>query len=327
VQGIGLRLSIYMERQNILNFTGSTKKLLLIYKEMQKQTLTQPVNIMLTPQFYTLKREQIPVQYAYQAKRIAPSLFEGLLDDTKHYSYFVTKEEDGWLFIAYEMEEIERFLEEKGILVENVGKVFFAEQAASSFVSPVKIGEKEALINVGESVVVVPQVVLDESVRVIQINDSFTPKKGIALEGTQSSFLTSTHTYALAVLFVLFGLMFFVEGSRYGGDSAAQEEEMQMLLEEHPSLQSSYTRDSIASKYKTIDTKERKKREVVKALSSMLFKGTTLTLLSMNDKKFQAEFTCTSENVAKKLQTLAKKEKFNSSKIANSHNVKIEGRL
>jgi hypothetical protein len=294
---------------------------------MQKQTLTQAVNLMLTPQFYTLKREAIPVQYAYQAKRIAPSLFDGLLDDAKHYSYFVTKEEDTWLFIAYDMQEIELFLEEKGIFPENVGKVFFAEQAATSFTGPVKIGQREALINLEGSVVVVPQMVLDDGLRVIQVNDSFTPKKGIALEGTQSSFLTTTHAYALGTLLFLFAIIFFVEGSRYGGDSAEQEAQMQELLDENPALQSSYTRDSIASKYKTIDTKERKKREVVKALSGMLFKGTTLTSLTMNDKKFQAEFICISDSVAKKLQALAKKEKFNTSKIANSHNLNIGGTL
>jgi len=306
---------------------GNTKKLLLIHKEMQKQTLTEPVNLMLTPQFYTLKREQIPVQYSYQAKRIAPSLFDGLLDAAKHYSYFVSKEKDTWLFIAYDMQEIELFLEEKGIFTENVGKVYFAEQSATSFTNPVKIGEREALVNLDDSVVVVPQMVLDEGLRVIQVNDSFTPQKGIVLEGTQSSFLTTTHAYILSAIFFLFALIFFVEGSRYGGDGAEQEAQMQVLLEEHPSLQSSYSRDSIARKYKTIDTKERKKREVIKALSSMLFKGTTLTSLTMNEKKFEAEFICTSDSVAKKLQNLAKKEKFNTSKIANSHNLKIGGTL
>jgi len=294
---------------------------------MKKQTLSTPVNIMLTPQFYTIKREAIPVQYAYQAKRIAPSLFDGLLDDTKIYSYFVSKEEEGWLFIAYDIQEIELFLETKGVLAENVGKVFFAEQSAEAFSGPVKIGEKEALVNLNGSVVVVPQIALDEGLKVLQVNDSFSPKKGIALEGTVHSFLGTRHAYALAGIFVLFALMFFIEGSRYGGDGAIEEKKMQSLLTEHPALQSNYTRKSIASKYKTIDTKERQKRAIIDALSHMIFKGTTLTTLTMNDKKFQARFSYTTENVAKKLQALAKKEKFNIMKMTNSHTLKIEGTL
>jgi hypothetical protein len=294
---------------------------------MKKQRLQIPVNVMLTPQFYTIKREPLPVQYGYQAKRIAPSLFDGLLDDTKEYHYFVSKENNGWLFIAYNIHEIALFLESKGILAENVRKVFFAEQSVEAFLGPVKIGEREALVKLDDSVVVVPQTALDEDIKVLQIDNSFTPKKGIALEGTTHSVLSTKQAYTLAVIFFLFSVVFFIEGSRYGGENAMQEEEMKVLLEEHPSLQSAYTRKSIADKYKTIDSKERKKREIINALSHMIFKGTTLTSLALNDKKFQAQFSYTTESVSKKLQALAKKEKFNIVKISKSHSLKIEGSL
>ena len=52
---------------------------------------------------------------------------------------------------------------------------------------------------------------------------------------------------------MLFAAIYFVEGSRYGGDDAEQEAQVHLLLEDYPSLQSSYKRESIASKYKTID--------------------------------------------------------------------------
>ncbi|NOR55751.1 MAG: hypothetical protein GQ531_06035, partial [Sulfurovum sp.] len=109
-----------------MNFTGTTKALLLVYKDMPEQTLDESVNIVLTPQFYTLKREVLPLQYAYQAKRIAPSLFEGLLEDASNYAYFVQKEKDAWLFIAYDLEKIQDFLVEKGFDLTLVSKMFFA---------------------------------------------------------------------------------------------------------------------------------------------------------------------------------------------------------
>jgi hypothetical protein len=58
---------------------GNNKDLLLVHSAMERVTLVESVNVMLTPQFYTLKKEALPVKYAYQAKKIAPSLFEGLL--------------------------------------------------------------------------------------------------------------------------------------------------------------------------------------------------------------------------------------------------------
>jgi len=316
-----------MEEQNILNFMGNTKPLLLVHKEMKKQTLDTPVNLMLTPQFYTLKREEVPVQYAYQAKRIAPSLFDGLLDVESGTRYFVSKEEDGWLFIAYNIDEIQDFLEKKGIALEEVGKVFFAEQVVDLFDRPVKIGSTEALAALNESVVVVPQAVLEEGLTFKSINNSFTPVKGVALEGGKSSFIERKDAYVLAAIFSLFALMFFVEGARYGKDDTAEQEKIQALLEAHPSLESSYIRESIASKYRTIDSKERKKREIMNSLSHMIFKGVTLTTFSINDKKFQAQFDCQNQKVAKKLQDLAKQQKFNTTRVAKSNALKIGGIL
>jgi len=312
-----------------LNFMENTKELLLIHADMERVSREYPngVNIMLTPQLYTIKREEIPVKYSYQAKRIAPSLFDGLLEEPEAYKYFVVKEDEDWLFIAYNPEEIKVLLEEKGILAEQVSKIYFAEQAVEQFSRPVLLGEKEALVNLGGTMTIVPQIALNPDEKPMQITQDFTPKKGVAFEGRGKSVISTNEAYTLAAIFTLFAVIYFVEGSRYGGDGAAQEAEMQSLLENYPSLQSSYTRKSIASKYKTIDTKERKKRDVIKSLSHMIFKGSKLSSLSIDDKKFKAQFSCKDASVTSKLKELAKKEKFNTSKIANSNDLKIEGTL
>jgi len=307
----------------------NTKELILIHANMKRvsREYTDGVNIMLTPQFYTIKREEIPVKYSYQAKRIAPSLFDGLLEEPEAYKYFVVKEDEDWLFIAYNPEEIKTVLEQKGILPEQVSKIYFAEQAVGQFSRPVLLGEKEALVNLGGTMTIVPQIALNPDEKPMQITQDFTPKKGVAFEGRGKSFISTNEAYTLAAVFALFAVIYFVEGSRYGGEGAAQKEEMQSLLENHPSLQSSYTRNSIASKYKKIDTKERKKRDVIKSLSHMIFKGSKLSTLSIDDNKFKAQFSCKDASVTRKLKELAKKEKFNTSKVANSNDLKIEGTL
>ena len=307
----------------------NTKELILIYKDMNNVSSipANGVNIMLTPQFYTIKREELPVKYAYQAKRIAPSLFDGLLEDVQNHKYFVVKEENCWLFIAYDIEKIKIFLEQKGIEIAQVSKVYFAEQVADLFTAPMLLGEKEALVNINGTITVLPQIALSSDQQPIRINTNFTPKKGVAFEGGGKSFIATSEAYTLASIFLLFAVIYFVEASRYGGENEAQVQEMQTLLENYPSLQSSYARKSISDKYKIIDDKERKKRDTVKALSYMIFKGSTLTSLFIDDKKFQAQFACEDKSVAKKLQELAKKEKFNTSKVPNSNDVQIEGTL
>ncbi len=307
---------------------GNNKELLLAHASMKPVTLQQSVNVMLTPQFYTLKKEALPVRWAYQAKRIAPSLFEGLLEAGKHYEYMVWKEDENWVFLAYDLEKITAFLESKGFTLENVSKLFFVQQSIDLFDKPLLLEENEALVSWEHTAVMIPRAALAEDEEPLLVfNNSFTPKSGVALHGSYGSLLNLKQASTLAAIFSLFAMMFFIEGWRYSHNAKAGEAEMQQLLEAYPSLQSKYTRDSITAKYKTLDTIERKKRDVIKTLSKMIFKGVTLTSFELNEKSFKVDFSCTDAKVAKRLNSLAKKEKFSISKVAGSNNLKIEGAL
>lgn len=307
---------------------GNNKDLLLAYPSMKHVTLTHAVNVMLPPQFYTLKKEALPVRYAYQAKRIAPSLFEGLLEEGRHYDYMVWKEEEKWVFLAYNLEMITTFLESKGFALENISKLFFTQQAVDLFTKPLWLGEHEALLSLDHTVVVVPRGALteDEGPSLV-FNDSFTPKKGVTLQDAYGSVLSVKQASMLAAIFALFALMFFVEGWRYNENAKAGESQMQELLEAYPSLQSKYTRDSIRNKYKTIDTLERKKREIIKIVSGMIFQGVTLTSLEIDEKMFKVQFSCKDAQVTERVKDLAKKNKFNTSAVTGSNDLKMEGAL
>jgi len=294
---------------------------------MKEQSLSDAVNIMLTPQFYTLKREKLPLKYLYQAKNIATSLFDGFLENAQKYDYLVYKEKDEWIFLAYDLEAISNFLVSKGIKLEQIGKIFFAQQASAYFTAPVLLGEKDALVSLDNTVVIIPQNALQNKSGILDFDNSFTPKTGVTPVGTHSSVLRKKQTIGLTVFFALFAFMFFVEGWRYSHNSQATQEEMQMLLEEHPSLQSQYTRESIAVKYKTIDKNERRKREIVKVLAGMIFKGVKVASFDLNEKAFKVEFSCSNAKVAKRLAELAKKVKFTSAKIITGNSVYIEEKL
>ena len=308
---------------------GNNKDLLLVHSAMERVALVESVNVMLTPQFYTLKKEALPVKYAYQAKKIAPSLFEGLLEDGGEYDYMAIKEEDSWVFIAYDIESITLFLESKGITADKVSKIFFAQQAVHSFSAPLALNDKEALVVLDETVVVVPRMALgSEEVPSLVFDSSFTPKGGgVSLQGSSSAILTQKQAISLAAVFMLFAGMFVVEGSRYGGENESSNTELESLYESYPALQSGYARQGIVDKYRTIDIKERKKRDAIKAFSGMIFKGVTLTSLHTDEKGFQAQFSCANADVAKRVKELAKKAHYNTAKVKDSTDLRIEGTL
>ena len=311
-----------------MNFMGSTRELLLIHKSMRPVTLTHRVDVMVTPQFYTLKREALPVKYLYQARRIAPSLFVGLLEEGRSYRYWVSKELDSWLFIAYDVTAIRAFLASKGIGVAQVGKLFFAQQALEAFEDPIVLGTQQALTRLGETVVVVPQVALGDQDGAGLFDSRFRPRSGgVSLEGGGSTLLSSKHALLLSTLLLILAGIFVAEGWRYHQSGEGSKAVMEELLTAYPALQSSLQRDNIAQKYRTIDTLERKKREQVKALAGMIFKGVVLTTLTLDNKHLLATFECSTPKVSKRLTTLLKKAQFRVTPVAGTHELKVEGVL
>jgi len=307
----------------------NNKELLLAHKTMDRVTLVESANVMLSPQFYTLKQEALPMKYAYQAKKIAPSLFEGLLEDDGQYDYYVNKEDEGWSFIAYDTKKIMTFLESKGIHETKVSKLYFAQQAVEVLVSPVALNETEALAVHDGTVVHIPISALGLEERTSsRLPRSFIPKGGVSPQGADTtSMLTQKQALSLAAVFLLFAGMFFIEAKRFVGDNQETKEELANLYSSYPALQSQYTRQGIVDKYRSLDKNERKKRNAVKTFSSMIFKGVTLTSLNINEKDFKANFSCTSESIAKRVRGLAKKANYKIASAKGSTDLSIEGAL
>lgn len=307
-----------------MNFLEDNKALVLIHRSMPQVETKHPINVMLTPQFYTLKKEFLPVKFAYQAKKVAASLFEGMLLEGRTYEYFVFREGEQWVFIAYSLEEITEFFQSKGLSPESISKLFFAQQAVSAFKDPYLLSDKEVLGVVDDTVVVMPRsAVADETL--VTALELPTPAKGIALQSAYASILSFRESLGFAVIFVLFAVLFVAEGVRYGGDTKAGTQELERLIEANPSLSSQYTRESIAKKYRKTDQAERKKRETVKTLIALLYKGVELKALHIDEKGFSAEYAVNDPNTAKRMESQAKKAKFTVQKSADG--MKAEGRL
>jgi len=306
---------------------GSNRELLLVHRNMGKVSLDHRVNVMLTPQFYTMKKEELPIKYLYQAKKIAPSLFDGLLDEQGNYEYFVFKEESVWVFIAYDPEEIKKFLSTKGISAEYLSKLFFAQQAKYAFAQPVVLSDKEALMTIDDIVVLVPKSILSEEHPRAVFNEDFMPKSGISLPGNNHALISRKEAIALTVIFSIFAAVFFIEGWQYSRSLKVEQKVMQKLLEAYPALQSKMQRESISLKYRTIDSKERKKRETIKTLAAMIFKGVTLTTYHMDEKHFKVIFACDNTKIVQKVESLAKKSNFKITSSKGSNIVVIEGNI
>ena len=262
-----------------------------------------PIRLILTPQFYLLKKEELPIKYAYQAKRIAPSLFEEEYGGDTSVRFFVFKCQEAWCFIAYRPEEIAAFVQERGIDAKRIEKIYFAEQLAHAFQTPYAIDAQWALATVDDTVTVVPRKAVGEAAETLDSVEW--PKTGVRLTGARGS--VRRHEWAAMAVLCLFAVLWFIEGLRYQGGIDRLRAEQAKLTETYPQLQTRYTRESILRKYQTTDRAERTKRDVLQQLSRYVFRGVTLQEMALDANGYTLRVQVDGEASKRKLISLAKR--------------------
>lgn len=110
-------------------------------------TLENRAELILSPSFYWVKKEQLPVKKVAHAKKLLPAIFDGTLPDG-HYKYLAEKaEDDGWFYIyAYDEEKISQELESLNIDLSKIKKIHFAQSYINLIDKPVNLGNGYTLI-------------------------------------------------------------------------------------------------------------------------------------------------------------------------------------
>jgi hypothetical protein len=315
-----------MEGVAILNLTAKQSNRILIHKHMEPIKLENSVDIILTPQFYTFLREELDIKFAYQAKQIAASLFDDYIDTSVDYQYHVYKCENLWCFFAYNIKEIDTFLESKGIEKHRVSKIYFAQQLEDELKKPMLLSGDEVLQSIDGVVTMVPKRFLSEDAEYIAPDiDKLKLKGGVTMGSSLNSFVSLKETIILGSLLALLGTSFIVEGNRIKSSIANEDAELSMLIDDNPKYGSSMLRQSILDKYKPIDSKERAKREALKDISKLLSAKSQLKELTIDKDTVSANISTQSKAISQQVREHAKIKKMKV--IATGNNLKVEVKL
>ncbi len=266
---------------------GENEELLLVHREMPEISRVKRYDLMLTPQFYIFKKESLPVNYQYQALKLAPSILDELTG-TGNYSYAAIKEGDGWALIAYDMVKIEAFLEERGLPKNFINKIYFAQQSKEHFNHPVSVNEKDAIVTVDDTVVMLPKSIVNVEECGILTNE-FRPEKGITPSQSRHSWVSQKQAVIISALLLVLAVAYFAEGLRYQKAIASMEEKIEGVKERYPQLQSKSNmvlNDIYQSKY-AIDSLQRKVRDRLKVISKLTSKASKIDTLKINTKQYE----------------------------------------
>jgi hypothetical protein len=273
---------------------------------------------MLSPQFYVIKSEEVPVKYLFQAKKLAPSVLDDLSNGEKM-TYEVFRDDDKWVFIAYDLHALAGFLESKGGSIDKVGHIYFAEQSRAKFTPPVVLDKKEMLSVVNDTVTVVPKHLFAQTDHFAEFDDSFRPEKSFRIQRSYSSYIDTRQAIVLAGLLGILGVAYFAEGYRYRQAVDRADAKLANLLSGTPSLQGAYARDSIYKKYISINKEQRAIRDRIKSIGRMTSKKTRIQSMSVDASGYKISLDIPNDaKIVKSLRAIAKKEGFGKLSIQGS---------
>lgn len=267
---------------------ASERRVVFLHRNMPPVRGQGSVDLVLTPQFYTMKRDDLPIRFAFQARKLAPSLLEEAGDpETLHYE--VLRDENGWLYFAYNPEEVEGFLRSKGVEPHRIARLYFAQQFAPHLQRPVLLsGGTQALSLVEDTVTILPVTLLHD--RPDRFAESLPiPEKSFAFpRGVHPAGLGKREAFLLILAATIFGGAWFIQGLNDARSADRIREELSRTVEEHPTLQSGPVRRNILEKYSTIDKRQRQIRQKIRAVGSLVSKETKLRELEMDEQGFRA---------------------------------------
>ena len=279
-------------------------------------------DIFLTPKFYVVRREKLPIKFAFQAKRLAPSILDELIEDKDNISYVVYKDSDEWVFIAYNLSSIYEYAKRASLDPDAGGDIYFAEQIRDKLDKPICISDNLALAVVDGYVTLLPRNLTDTECKEADIS-MLRATKAYA-SATRASSISPTQSYIIASAFVLMAALIFVEGIRYSKAAQKEADKIVDAADGDPILMSKISRENILNKYKKIDKQERQIRETLKNIGSLLGRDVELISFDSDQKGFRAVLNALNLSNIKRLEKRVAKRGFAYQKVGSK--IIINGR-
>ena len=247
-----------------MKFWEKYREAIFVYQGMKPINSTKSIDIILSPEFYWIKKKSLPIKFSFEAKKYAPSLFEGFLPKGE-YKYLISKEDNEFLFIAYDESFITQFLESIGIKIEYISKIYFTQSEKEFFQNPIYLDNNRALISIDSVATILNRDLIADNITLYNQNREYKPS-GVYATITKNTLLTQKQIYIFIFLISLFAIINFIEAFEYRFKKEKIKNNFEEFISKTNLPISSYELKSIYNKYNKIDSIERKKREITSNL-------------------------------------------------------------
>jgi len=230
---------------------------ILFFTKNSPKYFTGEYSIILSPQFYWIKRVKLPVKSEFRAKKLAPSVFEGSLPKNEEFLYDVKyeKDRDTFIIIAYSKTHIKDAIRKKISPTAKIKGIYFAQHELGELKTCIAIDEEISLGNVDGLLIQVPSKCVDseENVRKYLPKVSLSNKK-IKIDSLIDENSKSSEMIFYIAILVLLSFSQLLNYFAYSLDLNKYESKKESLIRQyglpHTSFELNSIKKSLLKEYK-----------------------------------------------------------------------------
>lgn len=300
------------------NFQKSSSKIIFADNEYIKLNFDEKYDIILSPSYYWVKKEKLPVSYTYQAKSYASAIFEGSIPKG-NYNFLAQKKGEYFILFAYNDLDILQMLERIGIKSTQISKVYFAQSEFESINEPILLNENEALAKNDDILIKLPAKFLHNGISLKEAISSTQRSKNYINLSKFSQVIEPKSLYkalvALTILIVLYSAQFISLNNALKEQTKTQSE----IYTKYKLPKTSIQLNSMIKNLENTAKKQKNLRNAIhEVLKTPLEKDEYLLELKQDSNKIELSYKLKSnENATKVKKYLEKNFKLSSAKLAN----------
>jgi hypothetical protein len=225
--------------------------------------VSKNIDLILSPEFYWVRKFEIPVKTETQARHVLPTLFEDIISDTSVLTYQVIKQEENlFLCFAYNNKKIYEAIKKSNIPTLNISSVYFAQNECYSFNS-FKIDNSKFMYTSENILVKVPNNLLDDVMDLKKILNNINISSNKVQIKLYNNVINSKY---YSMFFIFLGVLIVLNAIKYfdySNEISKIDESIIKIKKVNNLPNSTLQTSSILKKYEKQVILENKKREVI----------------------------------------------------------------
>lgn len=302
--------------------TKESKKIFLTTNTKFSQSLDSKVDIIISPEFYWVRKFEIPVKTETQARHVLPTLFEDIVNDTGSLTYQVQKLSDNmYLCFAFNNNVVYEAIKKAMIPISNISSLYFAQNECKEFNS-FEVDNQKFMYTSDDILIKVPNQLLDNALDLNRVLNNIKLSSYSVQIKLYNNYIDTKFYYSLFAVLGILILLNAVKYFTYNNELNKIEQKIEKTKKINKLPTSSIQTKAILNKYTSIVKKEDEKREAIDYI--LAYTKFNLKSFSLDKNNISLEYLSADKN---QVEAYLKAKFKNISISQNSLSLKVSVKL